>query len=205
MDLHDSATPDPEGQCEPYNPLVLPGAEGQSQRLRAVGLLKPESEEGGGEEMDGRRKRSSITEESHDGSRGDATDDAGSEAQLRDPEASTSGAGGAQRVFRPRLGKSVAPPGAQTTIASASQPGMVEEVQPVERGGAVPGVEGTSATSAAGTGQQQPSLREIVTRLQSHKLEDMAAEYCQLVALEEEKEEAWASSSLGYQPNSSPT
>ncbi|KAJ1115048.1 hypothetical protein NDU88_003276 [Pleurodeles waltl] len=44
-ELHGSVTPDPEGQCEPSNPLLLPGAEGQSQRLHAVGLLKPESEE----------------------------------------------------------------------------------------------------------------------------------------------------------------
>ncbi|KAJ1142177.1 hypothetical protein NDU88_008504 [Pleurodeles waltl] len=112
-ELHNSATPNQEGQCERSNPLLLLGAEGQSQRLYVIGLLKPESEEDREEETDGRCERSSSTEESHDGSRGDVTDDGESEAQLRDPE--SSGAGGAQCIFQPRLGKSVAPPGGWKT------------------------------------------------------------------------------------------
>ncbi|KAJ1207687.1 hypothetical protein NDU88_003077 [Pleurodeles waltl] len=105
MDLHGSATPNPEGQCELSNPLVNLGAEGQSQGLRAAGHIKPELEEEEGEEMDGRRERSSSTAESFTGRRGDTTDDGGAEAQRGDPESSTSGAGGAQREFRPRCSK----------------------------------------------------------------------------------------------------
>ncbi|KAJ1113560.1 hypothetical protein NDU88_001802 [Pleurodeles waltl] len=115
MDLHHSATPDPEGECEPSNPLVNPGPEGQSKRLRTVGQLKPEMEEEKGEETNGRRKRSSSTVERITGNRGDATDDGGAEAQRGGPETSTSSLGGAQRQFRPRLGKSVALPGGWQT------------------------------------------------------------------------------------------
>ncbi|KAJ1154194.1 hypothetical protein NDU88_006948 [Pleurodeles waltl] len=89
MDLHDSAAPDPEGECERSNPLVHPGAAGQSKRLRATDQLKPELEKDGGEETNGRRKRSSSTAESLTGSQGDATDDRGAEAQRGDPETST--------------------------------------------------------------------------------------------------------------------
>ncbi|KAJ1115385.1 hypothetical protein NDU88_003609 [Pleurodeles waltl] len=85
------------------------GTEGQSQWLRAIGHLKPELEEGENKVTDGRREGNSSTEEGLTRSRGDATDDGGSEAQLGDPDDSTSDTGGAQREFWPRLGKIMAP------------------------------------------------------------------------------------------------
>ncbi|KAJ1154406.1 hypothetical protein NDU88_007158 [Pleurodeles waltl] len=78
LDLYDPASPDPEGDCAPSNPLVHPGAEGQNQRLRAIQQLKPELEE------EDRGKRSNSTTESLTGSRGDATDERGAAAQCRD-------------------------------------------------------------------------------------------------------------------------
>ncbi|KAJ1144369.1 hypothetical protein NDU88_010668 [Pleurodeles waltl] len=130
LTLYEPAAPDPEGDCVPSNPLTHPGAEGQSQRLRTLPLLKLESEgerqgsaRGGSatESLTGsqgdaaeRKKRESTTERLT-GSRGDATDDGGAGAQHGDPEINTSGARDAQREFQPRLGKSVAFPGAWQT------------------------------------------------------------------------------------------
>ncbi|KAJ1175383.1 hypothetical protein NDU88_000671 [Pleurodeles waltl] len=109
----------------PSNSLTHPGVEGQSQRLCALPLLKPESEkERGGraaESLTGsqgdaaERKERENTTERLTRSQGDATNDRGAGVQNRDLESSTSSAGGAQREFRPRLGKSVAFPGAWQT------------------------------------------------------------------------------------------
>ncbi|KAJ1144307.1 hypothetical protein NDU88_010607 [Pleurodeles waltl] len=108
-ELHGSATPDPEVQYGPPNPLLLPGAEGQRQQLRTICDLKTESGEGKEEETEERRERSGTTEDINNRSREDATDDCGSETPLRGPDSSTSGARGAQRAFRPCLGKAWPP------------------------------------------------------------------------------------------------
>ncbi|KAJ1136842.1 hypothetical protein NDU88_003256 [Pleurodeles waltl] len=94
--------------CEDENPLSYPGAEGQRQRLRAFFGLNTGAGSAEGGETDGSRGSSRTTE---DGRREDVADSSRSGDRDRDPESSTSGAEGAQRVFRPRLGKSVAPSG----------------------------------------------------------------------------------------------
>ncbi|KAJ1102343.1 hypothetical protein NDU88_007394 [Pleurodeles waltl] len=82
---------------------IKAGVEGGEEKKRNG---KPHVSLGGAAD---RKKRESTTERLT-GSRGDATDDGGAGAQHEDPETSTSGAGGTQREFRPRSGKSVAFP-----------------------------------------------------------------------------------------------
>ncbi|KAJ1151981.1 hypothetical protein NDU88_004760 [Pleurodeles waltl] len=117
--LTDPAVPDPEGEDVSTNPLQHPGAKGQSQRLP---WLNPEAETERGNCVEGsltgsrgdaaERTTRHSTPERPTGSRGDTTNNRGAGIHHGDPKTSTSGAGCTQQEFWPRLGISVAFPGA---------------------------------------------------------------------------------------------
>ncbi|KAJ1171522.1 hypothetical protein NDU88_003383 [Pleurodeles waltl] len=101
--LTDPAAPDPEGDGPLKDSLRHPGAEGQSQRLRALPWLNLEATtergrrvEGSLTESPGDAAKRTTSKSTPEGSRGDITTNAGAGTCHGDPQSSTSGAGGAQ-------------------------------------------------------------------------------------------------------------
>ncbi|KAJ1163361.1 hypothetical protein NDU88_003820 [Pleurodeles waltl] len=112
----DPAIPGPEGEGPSTNPLRLPGAKGQSQQLRALSGVKPDTATEKGTNVEGSHTESpEIAVEKTTGSTPErslgAISIAGRAGQRhRDPQSSTSSVGGAQREFQPRFRRSVAFP-----------------------------------------------------------------------------------------------
>ncbi|KAJ1141174.1 hypothetical protein NDU88_007509 [Pleurodeles waltl] len=110
-----TATSDPEVQRVSSNPHSRPGDERQREPFHAVTRLE-NGDGSDGEESAGERRTLSWGNEKEDGdnedSGGSLTTDGPAEDHTDDWTTRTSGAGGAQRKLRPRLGKSMAPSGA---------------------------------------------------------------------------------------------